>query len=144
MPYNTTTELTEYATARGVTLTGDLAVLLQLANDFIERQTYKGRRTDPEQATAFPRSGLYYDGVLISDSITPQSIKWAECEAAIILDDGGELMPSLDPQVKREKVDVLEVEYMDGARSQAYHQKVMSLLNPFLAATGNSVKVTRA
>jgi hypothetical protein len=144
MPYNTTTELTDYATARGITLTGDLSVLLQLANDFIERQVYKGRRTDPEQVTSFPRTGLVIDGAPLNVAIIPREIKAAECESAIILDTGGDLMPSLEAQVKREKVDVLEVEYQDGARSQAYHQKVMSLLNPFLAATGNSVRVTRA
>ena len=144
MPYNTTTELTDYANARGITLEGDLAVLLQLANDFIERQTYKGRRTDPEQVTSFPRTGLVLDGAALNAAIIPSQVKAAECEAAIILDAGGDLMPSLEAQVKREKVDVLEVEYQDGARSQAYHQKVMSLLNPLLAATGNSVRVTRA
>lgn len=143
MPYNTTTELTDYATARGITLAGDLSVLLQNANDFIERQSYMGKRTDDAQENAFPRNGLFFDGVLLSNGTTPSQIKRAECESAILIDQGYEMMPTLERDVKAEKVDVLGVEYSEGTRSQAYHQKVMALLNPFLASSGNSVRVSR-
>lgn len=144
MPYNTNQELSDYAAARGITLTGNLSVLLQLAHDFIEVQSYRGQRADTEQTESFPRSGLIVDGVQIKNDVIPAQIKAAECEAAIVIDGGNDLLPVLESQVKREKVDVIEIEYQDAARSQNYYQKVMRLLNPFLASSGNSVSVTRA
>ena len=51
------TDLTAYATARGITLLLSESVTLTLALDYIEVQMYKGDKTEESQALAFPRDG---------------------------------------------------------------------------------------
>ena len=48
--YSTDDGYQEYATARGYIISGDPIVQLQLALDWIELQSFKGEKTDPDQA----------------------------------------------------------------------------------------------
>ena len=49
-PYKTGAELTVYATARGITLTGDADVLMILVHDYVDSSNFIGTKTDPLQA----------------------------------------------------------------------------------------------
>lgn len=143
MAYSTPAELTQYASDRGITLTGDTAVLLTLASDYIEGLTYKGVRTDSTQITAWPRDGVYVDNILIDSAVVPQGIKNAEMQSAVEIDRGNDPLSTLDRAVKREKIDVIETEYMDNTAESTILRSVTHLLAPYLANTGG-MRVDRA
>lgn len=136
MSYATTAELTDYATARGITLTGDLTVLLTKAHDFIEAQTYQGSRYISTQSTMWPRSDVWIDGVLIDPDVVPQGIKNAEMQVAIEIFNGDDPLNNVDRAVKSEQVGDLKVEYMDNAANSKILRKIWSLLMPYMSATG--------
>ena len=138
MAYSNTTELTDYATARGYTLVKDLSVLLTLAHDWIEAQTYKGAKTDPEQTTQFPRTGVTIQGVAIPDDVVPEAIKRAEMQMAIEIDRGNDPYAPITKSAIREKVDTLEVEYSDqpSAIQSTIIRSVTPLLKDYLLSSG--------
>lgn len=142
--YVTEAELTSYAADRGITISGDTAVLLIKAMDFLETREYKGELVAYDQALSFPRvfCGTYlyssqnysYNDLCKYDNTVPQKIKDAQCEAAIILNGGDDVQPTIDRTVKREKVDVLEVEYSDNALASKQYTKLNDLLKIFLSS----------
>ena len=93
---------------------------LVAASDYLDSQyIFNGKKTDPNQPREFPRNGA---------TEIPTAIKKAVFELA--LQDSLTSNPSAD--VKKEKVDVLEVEYFqsdDGAIRFGY---IDGLLRPFL------------
>lgn len=128
--YNTVTELRAYATARGITLDPDDAIVLTQqtrAHDYLESQSWQGKRTDSAQADQWPRSGVYVDGQLIADDTVPDisggaSILAYENEIAIAISQGYDPMAPLEPTIraKTETVDVIteSVEYAEGSASR--------------------------
>lgn len=127
--YVTVAEARAYATARGVTLPADdSAVEAQLtqAMDYLEAQRgrYQGYKTWPVGTTAHPDAqGLQWprEGVIIDchyqlpNNVIPGELKKAQMQAVLEIQAGLSLMPSGDGRVvKREKVDVIETEYMTG------------------------------
>ena len=90
------------------------------ASDYLDSQyIFTGKKTDPYQSREFPRNG---------ETEVPMAIKKAVFELA--LQDS--LTSNASAEVKREKVDVLEVEYFqsdDGAIRFGY---IDGLLRPFL------------
>lgn len=127
--YVTVAEARAYAAARGVVLPSDdaeLEALLVKAMDYLEaqRKLYAGERTwavattahPAVQALQWPRCGALLDcrHAIAHDSI-PVELKRAQMQAAMEVFAGRDLMPSSDGRiVKREKVDVIETEYMTG------------------------------
>ena len=93
---------------------------LVMASDFLDANyRFKGKKTDESQAREFPRNGQVD---------VPVVVKKAVFELA--LQDS--LTSNASAEVKREKVDVLEVEYFqsdDGAIRFGY---IDGLLRPFL------------
>ena len=93
---------------------------LVAASDYLDSQhIFTGKKTDPIQPREFPRNG---------ETDVPMAIKKAVFELA--LQDS--LTSNSSAEVKREKVDVLEVEYFqsdDGAIRFGY---IDGLLRPFL------------
>ena len=93
---------------------------LVAASDYLDSQyIFNGKKTDENQPREFPRNG---------ETDTPTAIKKAVFELA--LQDS--LTSNASAEVKREKVDVLEVEYFqsdDGAIRFGY---IDGLLRPFL------------
>lgn len=118
--YVTAAEARTYASARGVTLDADDAVvepLLVQAMDYLEAQSYKGYRTFPDvQALSWPRTCVVIDRVRLPVSgpgSIPRQLKAAQMQLAIEASAGVDLMPTTDGRVvKREKVDVIETEFM--------------------------------
>jgi len=148
--YANEAELTAYATKRGVTIAGDLSVLLTKALDYLETRNYIGTKTVYNQALQFPRilcgdiysqypQGYYtpcpYDSVTV-----PTEIKTAQCIAALLIDGGSDLQSTLGQAIKREKVSVLETEYQDYSSNAETHRALDDILRNFVSS---SVKVTR-
>jgi hypothetical protein len=143
MPYATTTELNNYAASRGITLSGDLDVLLTKAHDFIDSHSFIGIKTEKTQVNQWPRTGAAVGGYALEDNEIPTDIINAEFQAAILIASGVDLMATVAPQVKKTKLDVMETEYQANANSEPYYKSVMRFLNPYLAAAGNKFKVAR-
>ena len=136
MAYSTTTELEAYATARGYTILGNASELLTLANDYIETAEYQGYRYDRTQATKWPRYGVLIEDYPIPSDVVPDGIKKAEMQLAIEIDKGFNPLSIVERAIKREKVDVLETEYMDSAASSEIIRSVNAMLAPYLANRG--------
>lgn len=132
--YASEAELTTYAGDRGITITGTNAILLIQAMDYIEQQNFKGDKNTDEQALVWPRYNVYVDNYYVDNDTIPVLLKEAQMEVALSYDAGNDPLATIGRETKREKVDVIEVEYMDGARS-----------NPYLAAAMNKLaKLTKA
>ena len=125
--YVTVAEAQAYAAARGVALPSDEAeveALLVKAMDYLEaqRKLYTGERTwaaatgahPAVQALQWPRTGALLDcKYAIAEDSIPAELKRAQMQAAMEVFAGRDLLPSSDGRiVKKEKVDVLETEYM--------------------------------
>lgn len=140
--YVTEAELTTYATDRGETITGDLSVLLIKAMDYIETRRYIGVKTDFDQALQWPRevcTGQY--GCEIDNQVVPQDIKDAQMVAALIVDGGDDLQPTVDRATKREKVDVIEVEYQENAIATKRYQKLDDILSKYTYMQIKAIRV---
>lgn len=149
--YATEAELEAYAEARGITVTGTPSVILTLAMDYLAtlEDRWQGVRTDPAQALAWPRTGVYVYGTLLADDAIPQSLKDSQVRLALDADSGTALMPNIgvgaSGSVIREKVDVVEVEYAEGYNnSQPIFVAVNGLLKPLMKSGGGINFAVRA
>ena len=130
MAYSTTTELTAYATARGITLTGDLDVLLTKANDYIESKDYKGDAVSSD--SKWPRSSVYIDGYLLDADAVPQGIKNAEMQTACDIDAGLDPLANIERATKTETLGPMSTTYMDNASQSTRLTKINAMLKPYL------------
>ena len=141
MPYSTSTELTAYATARGITLTGDLDVLLIKANDYIESLDFQGERLVSDQENKWPRAYVYIDDVLISSTVVPEGIKRAEMQTAIEIMLSNDPLANVDRATKTETLGDMSITYMDSATLTTRLTKVKAILKPYLSGgMGNLVR----
>lgn len=132
----------DYHADRGnATWTGTDAVkqaALVKATDYIEQKySFLGSLVDDDQPLSWPR---YIEGV--DYNAIPDRLKQAVCILALesLSDD---LNPTQDRAVKREKVDVIEVEYMDNATRGKSRPAVTGLLRPYIGIGAYSAKVIR-
>lgn len=110
---------------------------LRLATDYMEqvyRLAWAGFRRDDEQALSWPRydvpiKDLYYN--VYSSDIVPVEVQRA-CAILALTASTGELAPNVDRITKREKVDVIEVEYFDAGSPWVRYRAVDNLLAPLL------------
>lgn len=108
---------------------------------------YKGYRATTTQALAWPRSYVeresdYYGTLYYPSDEVPVEVKKANAELAWRA-AAGELLPDLTQGVKREKVDVLEVEYDNYSPQSPRYKAIDMLLRPFLSSYGSALKVNR-
>lgn len=151
--YNDLPALKEYALVRGVELGADDALIEQRAHqaiDYLESLTYKGSLVEPDdQALLFPRSGIYLDGRYLASDTIPRNIKSAQAQLVVELTNGVIIWTStssgtagVEQVVKKEKVDVIETEYMTpveqgvtgGSVGVAEMPAVYALLRKFLVS----------
>ena len=132
--YVTEDELEAYATARGITISGNKAVLLQKALDWLELQPFSGVKYDEDQDLEFPRD---------DDDEVPDKIKTAQMVCALIYDSGGDPLAAISKKVIREKVDVLEVQYSESSSSNDLYPQLSLLLAPYLTGGGSGFNVVR-
>ena len=135
--YVTEAELTTYATDRGVTLTGATDVLLIQAMDWLELKPFKGVKTDAAQELEWPRTGVSVNGVTLDDSTVPERIKQAQMSAAILIDQGADLMPTVEQRVIAERVEgAVSVQYSDKGNQTAIFTKLNWLLRDYVTNSG--------
>ena len=127
--------------------TAQMEEALRRATDYIEQRyamSWQGWRVSSSQALAWPRSGVVYDGVSVSNSIIPQSLINATAELALRA-AAGELEEDLTRGVLREKVGALEVEYDAKSPERKRYIAVENMLKPlFLNQSNMYVGLTRA
>ena len=122
MTYATEQELTDYATARGVTLTGDPAVLLTKAFDWLSVQT-----------------------ITVPDPV-PEQIKTAQLVAAMLIDSGEDLLAPQGQRVLSESVvGAVSVSYSDSGRQSTMYPQLEALLAPYRSGGlgANQMRVVR-
>ena len=110
------------------------------ATDFLEatyRTAWKGYRVSSTQALSWPRVDVVADGFPIPANIVPLPVAYA-CAELAIRSTTTTLLADQGQQVKREKVDVLEVEYQDYSDPTERYPAVNRLLLPFLLSTSAS------
>lgn len=144
--YVTEAELTTYATDRGIIISAsDKTILLIKAMDYLNTRSWIGTKYDPTQTLDWPRQytscyqyqyGTYY---CEDQSVVPNDIKNAQIVAALLIDGGEVLQPTIGRLTKREKVDVLEVEYMNGSTT-SFHSSLNDLISPYLSTANIGVK----
>ena len=135
--YVTAEELEAYATARGIALTKEPAIALQLGLDYIEsfEPQLDGERADPEQPLSWPRT---------LTSGVPLAIKQAQMVAAIESDKGTNLFPVQSGAVmKRDKTGPLETEWFEGTETTISIPQIDGLMAPFLKGSGFFLNLVR-
>lgn len=147
--YVSVADIRAYCSARGISLPSsdsDVEVMAVQAFDYIEsfRSRYKGHTTTQNQRTSWPRKCVVIDCYPVPDNEIPWQLKEAQCQAtgeALETD----LMPNSTAAVKREKVDVLEVEYQDSVDSgvPVSFPKIDSKLAILMGSSGMRVRVVR-
>lgn len=119
---------------------------LRRATDYMEQvysQKWKGARMTDTQALSWPRYDVCANGFDVDNDVVPVAVQRACAELALKA-AAGELAPDVGRLAKREKVDVIEVEYESGALPYVRHRAVDNLLAPYLEGGSGSVKVVRA
>lgn len=109
---------------------------LVLGTDYIvQKYDFKGSKLKDTQSLPFPR-------VVNNETIFPTNVKYATILLAF-KSQNGSLLADSQQQVKKEKVDVLEVEYMDGSSSEVIYNDVLGYLKPYLSNAGNIYNISR-
>ena len=109
---------------------------LVLGTDYIvQKYDFKGSKLKDTQSLPFPR-------VINNETIFPTNVKYATILLAF-KSQNGSLLADSQQQVKKEKVDVLEVEYMDGSSSEVIYNDVLGYLKPYLSNAGNVYNISR-
>lgn len=144
--YVSAADLTAYATTRGITLITDPDQLLIKAMDYIESLSYKGTKQTRNQPLEWPRYNVFIDGYYVQTSFIPQQLKNGEMETAIAIDQSEDPLATSPRQTVREKVDVIEVEYSQGAAALPYNKRITNALWKLLTNGngGNQVVVGKA
>lgn len=134
-------ELTAYAADRGVTIAGETDELLIKANDYLETLNFKGNRYTKDQSLQWPRSGVYIDGFSVAMDEIPNDLKTAQLALAVEIDAGNDPLAPVERATKKEKVDVIEVEYMDGTRDSTYAPSYQRYLNKLVSGSASGLGV---
>ena len=147
--YVSVVEIRAYCEGRGISLPtedSEVEVMAVQAFDYIEsfRSRYKGKPTTSNQRTSWPRKCVVVECYSVPDNEIPWQLKEAQCQATGEALDT-DLMPNSSAAVKREKVDVLEVEYQDSVDSgvPVSFPKIDSKLEILMGSSGLRVRVVR-
>ncbi len=135
------TDLEAYAAARGITLVTDSEQLLIIAMDYVESLVYKGIKVTKTQSLQWPRTGVYLDGYAVDNDEIPKELKNGLMECAIAIDQGDDPMQNMPIQTKREKVDVIEIEYAPGSAPFEINRRIKNTLWKLLASGSNGSNV---
>lgn len=145
--YVTADYVDDYLVSRGVVVppTEKLIPLIILAADFMECiPRYKGRKTNPDQALAYPRAGLRSNGQPLPEDSIPAQLKKAQ--AQLVMDQvqsGKPLLSSKTEYVlKRRTLGPLTQEWATGNSQQVQgaqpHPRFWALMQDFLNGIGGS------
>ena len=145
--YVTVIELDTYCSNRGITLSAtteaEKEALSFKAMDYIECNVYQGYKTNTGQSLQFPRYPVYIDNQLIDSNAIPATLKKAQLQLMVEIDNGFNPLATTEQAVIREKVDVLEVEYDTRSSQRPQLKAVNAFLSPLLGAKGLGLNVSR-
>ena len=141
--YASEAELTTYADDRGITLTAATDVLLIKAMDYIESLSFIGTKYSKGQALQWPRSNVYIDGFYFVPTIIPPALQTGQIATALAIDSENSPLANVERATKREKVDVIEVEYANSAASQTIVRTISAALYKILRPGGHGSSAFR-
>lgn len=147
--YPTIAEADTYCELHGITAWADLdddddkAPALRKATQWMDgnfRGRIKGRKTDAEQALAFPRKGCTdEDGNEFDDDVIPSCWKNATIEvAAREAETPGTLFPDVDRLTQSERIGPIAVTYVDHAPVKVDLTVVANLVSGLLSTGGTA------
>lgn len=123
---------------RALTSLDDKARYLVTATRTLDRQSWKGEKTDAAQPLAWPRTGTGVDGV--EDDVVPQAIINASIElAAALVDDTASVTSQNNEQtIQSLKAGSAAITFFRGAGGEPtrFPFNVMELIMPYLASSG--------
>lgn len=129
--------LQSYADARGVTISGDLTILLIKAMDYLESQAYLGVKYVETQPLEFPRSPTLYGDV---EGEVPARIIQAQYVAALLTDGGENLNPVVGRERKRVRIEgAVDTTYMDDASPTNTYPQLYRLTSDYLGSGSGSL-----
>ena len=129
--------LLDYAASRGVTLSGATDVLIIKAMDYIESLSFIGDKHREAQPLQWPRDEVYIDRYYIERETIPKELKNGVYTAALAIDAELDPLRIVERATKREKVDVIEVEYMDSAAAETIVRTISAALYKILRPGGH-------
>lgn len=132
--YVSEAELTAFASARNITLSGDYTTeqLLIIASDYIESLNYKGMKVRSDQPLQWPRVDVVIDSYYFDSDEIPSQLKNGQMQVALSIDAGNSPQQLSPRKTIREKVGDLEIEYAAGSSSVAIDPKITSFLYKLL------------
>jgi len=152
--YATLAEYTARAALMGWTLAatdGENEINLRRAAVALDASySFRGIKNTVEQAREWPRfsdmgygAGDSFDPYPIRPTEIPPRIREAQMEMAYLIQAGADPLATYTGGVKRQKVDVIEVEYA-GAAGRPRYDAVDRLLRPYLGAGPGQAQMVRA
>lgn len=141
-----------YVADRGITGWASLTQTIKeqslvKATDYLEatyRDAWKGNRVSETQALSWPRYNVVVDGFNYASNVVPPQVVNACVEMALRASAGETLIADQGQKVKREKIDVIEVEYQDYSDPTQRYPLVNRMLTPYLLSSSESgFSVTR-
>jgi hypothetical protein len=118
--YASASQLSAYAVARNVTVTGTDTVLLTRAMDYIESLKFIGDKSTAEQPLQWPRLTVYIDGYYFRSDSIPSLLIQAQIEVALAIDAGSDPLSNIAREKRREKIGPIDIEYAPSARALTY------------------------
>jgi len=110
------------------------------ATDYLEatyRDAWKGNRITATQSLSWPRSNVIVDGFLLDANIVPLPVVYACVEMAVRAAGGETLIADQGQRVKREKIDVIEIEYQDYSDPTQRYPFVNRMLAAYLVSSSD-------
>ena len=111
------------------------------ATDYLEatyRSAYKGNRVSETQSLSWPRYNVIVDGFNFPANVVPTQVINACIEMAIRASLGETLLADQGQRVRREKIDVIEVEYQDYSDPTQRYPLVNRMVMPYLISASES------
>ena len=141
--------LLAFALMMGITLPATEAErnpLVFKAMDKVEsfRKRFKGYKTTSTQLTQWPRQDVYIDDMIFESNLIPTELKKSQAQYAIDAIDKALFESNDGTNVKKEKLDVLEVEYFEnGSYGEAVFAQAEAYIDELLNRTANSYKLRK-
>jgi hypothetical protein len=135
-----------YVSDRGITGWASLTQTVKeqslvKATDYLEatyRGAWKGNRVSETQSLSWPRYNVIVDGFNFPANVVPTQVVNACIEMAIRASLGETLLADQGQRVKREKIDVIEVEYQDYSDPTQRYPLVNRMVMPYLISASES------
>ena len=140
--YGDVAGLTAYAAARGVTIVGDPEVLLIKSMDVIEGESFRGYKSNSEQALSFPRYGITIDGVVFDSDEIPKQLVEGQYELCIIIDEGNDPLNNTNRVKSSVSVGPISVTYKDGS-DEVLTYRYTNKLKDLLTSGGGEIRRIR-